>query len=172
MNFQTIAFNVYKNNSSLLGVSTVTMPELGWMTETVSGSGILGEIEMPSLGAISSMSITFNWISKSSAFFSMFNSLEANLLTLRNSTQSTDPITGLRSSQAIEITVQCEPKTGNLGTWDTGKKQDNSNSFEVTRIEVAIEGKTKLLIDKLNMIFMVNGIDQLAKVRRDLGMAV
>ena len=48
---QTIAFRIYANGSDLLGVASVELPELSNLTETVSGTGVLGEYESPAMGA-------------------------------------------------------------------------------------------------------------------------
>ncbi|MDR2503771.1 MAG: phage major tail tube protein [Deltaproteobacteria bacterium] len=167
---QTISFRVYKNGQSFLGVATVDMPELSYMTETLSGSGIAGEIEAPTLGMTSSMSCTLNWVSQSAEFYSLLNPLEGNLLELRASQQATDPATGLRLPQALRLVLQGEPKSASLGTMETGKKHGNTTVLELSRLLVEVDGVPRLLIDKRNFIHAVNGVDMLAKVRADLGM--
>lgn len=171
-NEQTIAFRVYKNGNSLLGVATVDMPELAYMTETLSGSGIAGEIEAPTLGMTSSMTATLNWISQSAGFYSLLNPALGNLLELRASIQVSEEATGLRSSRALRVSLQGEIKNSALGSLDTGKRQSNTTVLEVTRLLVQLSGELKLLIDKKLFIHMVNGVDSLLKVRSDLGMPI
>ena len=45
------SFNVYKDGTRLIGISEeVTLPDFGSLTETLSGPGILGEVDDPTLG--------------------------------------------------------------------------------------------------------------------------
>ena len=46
---QTIAYRVYHDGTDMIGVATIDLPEIAYMTETISGSGVAGEIENPTL---------------------------------------------------------------------------------------------------------------------------
>ena len=49
-------FNVYSNANKLIGISgEVKLPELAAMSETLSGPGIMGEIDSPTPGFFSGM---------------------------------------------------------------------------------------------------------------------
>ena len=63
--------------------------------------------------------------------------------------------------------------TGVNKKYDPGKIEnqttmDGSIEFEVLRYRQIIDGKETLLIDKLNNIFKINGIDYMEKVRAAL----
>jgi P2 family phage contractile tail tube protein len=167
---QTIAFRVYKNSKSLLGVATVEMPQIDYLTETISGSGIAGEYESPAIGITGPMTAKFSWISQTRDFFYLLDQGQGNQLELRASQQKADPTTGLKSSQGLRISMVAAPKSAPLGSLETGKKQGNETEMEVTRIRIELDGKEVLLIDKLNFIHRVNGDDHLLPVRSDLGM--
>ena len=52
-------FNIYNGANALVGVSgEVELPELEAITDTVEGTGVLGEIEDPVTGQFSSATIT------------------------------------------------------------------------------------------------------------------
>ena len=49
------AYNVYKGGKKLIGISDeVTLPDFEAMTETISGAGVLGEIDSPAIGLFGS----------------------------------------------------------------------------------------------------------------------
>lgn len=53
---RTINFNVTADEGNIfLGVGTVDLPEIQKMTDTLSGSGIAGEVETPIPGHFQSM---------------------------------------------------------------------------------------------------------------------
>lgn len=52
-----INFKVYKDKTDFIGLADVTLPTLESMTETVSGAGIAGEVDSPTLGHYGSMEL-------------------------------------------------------------------------------------------------------------------
>lgn len=56
-----INFRVYKDSTDYIGLADVTLPSLEAMTETVSGAGIAGEVDSPTLGHMGSMETVLNW---------------------------------------------------------------------------------------------------------------
>lgn len=167
---QTIAYRVYKDGKSLLGTSTVELSEISFLSETLSGSGIAGEMEVPTLGMTGPLSATFNWISQNRDYFSVLDVSASTNLELRAAVQEVDETTGVRSSKAYRMSMLTMPKSAKLGTMETGKQQGSSTEFELSRLLIEIAGEEKLLIDKVNFIYRVNGTDMLAKVRADLGL--
>ena len=56
-----INYRVYKDSTDYIGLADVTLPTLEAMTETVSGAGIAGEVDSPTLGHYGSMETVLNW---------------------------------------------------------------------------------------------------------------
>ena len=56
-----IGFRVYQDSTDYIGLADVTLPTLEAMTETVSGAGIAGEVDSPTLGHYGSMETVLNW---------------------------------------------------------------------------------------------------------------
>ena len=167
---QTITYRVYKDAKNYLGMSTVDMPEISFMTETISGSGIAGEMEVPAIGMTGPLSATVNWISQCPGFFDLMDTSTSANLEFRASLQLEDETTGLRSTRSLRIAMLTKPKTISLGSLETAKQQGGSSEYELSRLLVEYNGKEVLLIDKLAFIYRVNGKDMLAKVRADIGM--
>lgn len=168
---QTIAYRVYANGSDLLGIASVDLPELSNMTETVSGTGVLGEYESSAIGAFSSMAVTLKWNSVTENAYAMLNPMLPLLLELKGSQQRTEKISGAKYTVPVEITVFGTVKKVGLGSFETGKKMENETELEVMRLVHSVNNEQKLLIDKANMIYAVNGVDLMLKVRQDLGLA-
>ena len=75
-------FNIYNGANALVGVSgEVELPELEAITDTVEGTGVLGEIEDPVTGQFSSATIKIPFAVLYSDMFSIVNTTEPPLLT-------------------------------------------------------------------------------------------
>lgn len=168
---QTIAFRVYANGTDLIGIASVELPELSSMTETISGTGVLGEYESSAVAAFSSMSVKLKWNSVTEKAYAMLNPMLPLLLELKGSQQRAEKISGAKYTVPVEITVFGTVKKTGLGSLETAKKMENETEIEVMRLLNSVNGEQKLLIDKANMMYVVNGLDLMLKVRQDLGLA-
>ena len=66
---QTIAYRVYWQGKDLLGTAQIEMPQVQYMTETLSGSGLAGEIESPTIGLTQSMTCKMTFTSATKDVF-------------------------------------------------------------------------------------------------------
>lgn len=170
---QTVSFRVYHNGTDLIGTATIELPELSYMTETISGSGVAGEIENPTIGITESMTTTLTFTSITDESFNALDWTQNQLYECYASVQVSDNSNaGLRTTVEYRVNVTGRAKTFPLGTLETGKKHENELELETTRLEVLLNGTERLLIDKLAFIHRVNGTDLLATVRAQMGMNV
>lgn len=159
-------FNIYNGANALVGVSgEVELPELEAITDTVEGTGVLGEIEDPVTGQFSSATIKIPFAVLYSDMFSIVNTTEPPLLTLRGSMQCTDPKTGATGYYPIRVVVRGKAKTTTLGKVAKGKKMESEVELEILYIKVEIKNAVVLELDKLNFVFVLNGKDMLAQIR-------
>lgn len=165
---KTTQFNAYLNGSIYLGVTTVELPSFEALSETIKGAGISGEVDSPTDGHFSSMSITLNWNTMDPAAFQL-NEPEWHAIDLRSATQTSDKTSGKTGYRSTKITVKAKPKTLTLGTLDTGAVTDTSNEMVVSYIKVVVDGKVVLEHDKFNSVYIVNGKDYKAAERAALG---
>jgi P2 family phage contractile tail tube protein len=166
-----INYNVYNSNSNqMLGIADVTLPDLEAMTETISGAGIAGELDMPVLGHFGSMTVTFNWRVLNVDSVTLAQQM-AHQLDLRGSIENYDSSSGTIGSTPVKVTVLAIPKTMSLGNLNVGTTADTSNEMEIAYMRVFINNEERVELDKFNYIFRVNGVDYLDSVRRDLGLA-
>jgi phage tail tube protein FII len=91
------------------------------------------------------------------------------MLEFRGSQQIYDSALGIYSSQAVRVSMRCVPKRAALGAFEVANTTDSESEFEVTFLKVDIGGRNKIIIDKYNFVFAVNGINMLASVASDLG---
>lgn len=169
---QTIAYRVYHDGNDLIGVATLEMPEIKYMTETLSGSGVAGEIENPTIGITESLSVKFAFTSVETRIFHTLDWTAPALYECWAALQVTDDATGQRVSLPLRVNLVGRVKTFPLGSLEQGKKHGNELELELTRLQILLDGEEKLLIDKLNFIHNVNGTDLLATVRSQIGLNV
>jgi len=169
---QTIAYRIYNQGNSFLGVATIELPEVAYITETLNGAGLAGEIESPVVGLTQSMTIKLTWTNPTHEYYQILDWTQSQLYECYVSQQHSDPTTGLRANEPTRINFIGRVKTNSLGSLEQGKKRSNETEFEITRLECFLEGEEKLVIDKLNFVHRVNGTDLLAGVRSDMGVSV
>lgn len=155
-------FNVYKAGKKLIGVSDeVSLPDLEAMTETVSGAGVLGEIDAPAIGQFGSIEMEIPFRSLDSDMFALASPLEMIDLTLRASEQ-------VLAAQGIEFKGMRVVTRGMFkgitgGSVKAGSPTNSSVKLELTYYLIEVDGKKLIELDKLNCKYKVNGVDMLAK---------
>lgn len=157
-------FNVYNDADKLIGVTgEVKLPDFDAITDKISGAGILGEIEDPSVGQYGSQEIEIPFRTMSVEMFKLFTPTKTAKLTLRGAIQ----VSGNDSIeyQQLRIVVCGRPKKVTGGTVKAGSAMSSGVTLEVTYFLIEIAGTAVLELDKLNSVFKVNGIDLLADVR-------
>ena len=164
-----INFEVYIAGGRKLGMADVTLPTIEYMTATLSGAGIGGEIEMPTPGHTSSMELEINWRTLNEDTTKLL-AMKAHDLEIRGSSELYDAGTGEIKSEAIKINVRTLPKKGDSGSFKPADHTDTKSTLEIIYIKETIAGKVVLEIDKLNYIHYVDGVDFLSSVKSDLGL--
>ena len=96
----------------------------------------------------------------------LYNPMEPLELTVRASEQSTVKGSGVIDFQGMRIVFRGSPTDMKLGTLKQGGQMDSSVSLELVYILIEVDGETMFELDKLNDVFIVNGVDLLEKVRK------
>lgn len=160
--------SIYLGTDELLGIGTVTLPELSYMTESLEGLGIAGPVEMPVIGHFSNLTTSFSWNTITPAALTLLVA-KGQQLNVRASVQQYDAGTGKQVPQQVRLVMNVLPKKLSLGKTEAGKKMDNETELEVTYLKLWIGGEEVLEIDKINFICNILGEDTLAEVRQHLG---
>lgn len=169
---QTVAYRIYHQGKDLLGTANIEMPQIQYMNETLSGSGIAGEIDNPTIGITQSITCKLSFTSVNQEVFHIMDWTQTALYECYAALQVSDDATSVRSSIPERINMLGRVKSFSLGTREQGKKHGNEVELELTRLETFLDGEEKLLIDKLNFIHRVNGKDLLQQVRSQIGLNV
>lgn len=165
-----INFEVFDaDEGRLLGLADVELPTLQAQSEEVSGAGIAGTVDSPTLGHYAAMSMTIKWrVTEVQALKLM--EPRAHALELRGSIQRWNGSLGEFETLALKVVTRAVPKSSPLGTLAPGSLQEPSMEFSVRYIKIFLAGTAYVEIDPLNYIALVNGVDYLAAVRTDLGL--
>lgn len=160
------SFNVYKDGTRLIGISDeVTLPDFESLTETLSGPGILGEVDDPTLGHFSSMEMEIPFRTMDSDLFILSDDISSVMVTLRGSIQYTVNETGATTLKQMRVVVRGKNKGITGGKAKQGSGTSSSIKLEILYILIEIDSVTEIELDKLNFIYKVHGKDLLEKVR-------
>jgi len=157
-------YNVYLDGVKMIGVaSSHTLPEVNMQTSTVSGMGVNGEIDSPTLGQFESMEQEVKFNTLYSSAVDMLNPLNAVNLTFRAAQQVYDK-TGGYAFKGLRIVEQGRVKKFKPGKLKRAEGMEATVTLELTYILVEVDGTVMLEIDKLNQKYIVNGQDMLAGI--------
>ncbi len=160
------SFNVYKDGTRLIGISDeVTLPDFESLTETLSGPGILGEVDDPTLGHFSSMEMEIPFRTMDSDLFILSDDISSVMVTLRGSIQYIVNETGATTLKQMRVVVRGKNKGITGGKAKQGSGTSSSIKLEILYILIEIDSVTEIELDKLNFIYKVHGKDLLEKVR-------
>ena len=161
------SFNVYKDGKKLIGISEeVTLPDFESLTETLSGPGILGEIDDPTLGHFQSMEMEIPFRTMDGDLFVLSDDISSVTITLRGSIQYTINSTGATAMKPMRIVVRGKNKGITGGKAKQGSGTGSSIKLEVLYFFIEIGNVKEIELDKLNFVYKVHGKDLLEKVRK------
>ncbi|BCZ48427.1 hypothetical protein psyc5s11_44940 [Clostridium gelidum] len=166
---KVIDYTVYvreNGKATKIGDTTsVTLPSIEKLTDTIKGSGIIGEIDLPSYGQIGSMETEIAIRTANDKWGILITAYE---LEYRWATDVVDPSTGKVAVVAHKAFLKVINKKAEEGKLETGAAQDGSAAYEVIAYKRIINGSEIINIDKLNGIFSVNGINMFDNISQYL----
>ena len=158
-------YNVYSRGNRLLGTGDeLTLPSFEASTETVSGAGILGEIDDPTVGYFGNqeMEIPFRILDDEAT--DMLDMTKAVQLEIRGAAQTTNS-EGDIEYQGVRVVVRGRSNKFTPGKLKAGNPMDTSITLSILYILIELDGASVLELDELNEVFKINGNDILAKVK-------
>lgn len=162
-NFALYKGEVRKENKFLGVTGEVVMPDLQNMTETISGAGILGEIEAANPGHYSNIDMEIPFIGLCNDVL-QFSETETTNLTMRMVQQSTVKDSREKSYKGLVVSVGGTRKALKIGTVKIGGQMGSSVTLAVNYIKIATDECTLFELDKYNETYVLNGKDQLKKI--------
>lgn len=167
---QLINYEIFNGDGDrLLGTASIDLPELKAKTATISGAGISGEIEMPTIGFLESLTITLNWRSINDVFADLSVQKAVDLLCY-GAEQIYDHSDGELGVEQVKISLRGIPKNGTLGKFEPANPTESKNEIEVIYMKIEVGGEEIIEFDKINYIYVVNGEDYLEDTREALNL--
>ena len=166
-------YNVYKGPTAtqrMIGMGAeMTLPDFAFSTEEISGAGIAGSYESPNQGHTASvaMTIPFRLIGRENLEIAEGDIAD---LIIRAGMQSTDTASGQIIEQGLVVNVRGPVKRINMGTVSVGAPQNAEIEIEVYYFKADQDNEgdlfTLIELDKQNFVYIVNGVDKFANLRR------
>jgi P2 family phage contractile tail tube protein len=147
--------------------SDLQLPSIEKLTDTIKGSGIMGEIDMPAYGQIGSMTFTINNRADNAqyAILSRPGEIKFEVVWVTDVFDSNNVRIGLQQNKVFMSGVS---KKYDMGKVDVNAAADGSSDFEIYYIRKVVDGKEVLLLDKFNYKYVVNGVDFYEQLRTAL----
>lgn len=157
-------FNTYLGGEKLIGGgASLDLPEMKMKSSTVSGAGVLGEIDSPTIGQFESMEqvIQFRTLYSSAGnIMRVGNNVD---LTHRAAQQVRDKNGGY-AFKGLRVVERGTVKSFKPGKLEKGEMMDAEVAIELSYIKIEVDGEVLVELDKLGGKYDVCGEDQLAAV--------
>lgn len=158
-------YNIYNEGEKLVGItSEVELPSFEAMTSTISGAGIMGEVESPNPGHFGSQKIDIGFRTVSVDAAKLYEP-RGQTITLRADQSSYDVSNGVIGHQALRIILHGVPTAFKAGKLSAGNPTESLVTLELYYIKIELAGETIVELDKFNSIYVVNGIDWMSQIR-------
>ena len=159
-------FNIYNDAEKMIGVSgEIDLGELSAITDTIEGSGVLGEYEDAVTGHFENSSIKIPFATLHGNLFDIIDTTDPPQLTLRGAMQCMDPGTGKTGYYPLKVVIKGKATSTTLGKATNGKKMEAEVEIAWFYLKITINNSTAFELDKFNFKFILNGKDMLSKIR-------
>lgn len=169
VNEKVTLYKVYSEHGDLLGSAKVTLPDIEYLSDTMTGAGIAGEIDSPTIGQFAAMTTKIGWkVPEKKAGDLLAPGLHS--IEVRANIQQFDERTGGYKNVPLRayMKVRCKKLTG--GEVDNNKPLEAEQEFSVVYYKHLVDYRELWEIDVLNAVCRFNGVDYLAEAKRNVGM--
>ncbi len=163
-----INLEIYEDDVNLLGVAKVQLPSIAYPCVTISGAGMMGEMEIPLYGMVNAMTLTINWLTPHGDAVRLM-SPEKHQLDMRVAEEYWDVEQAEVGLWADKYVVIVRPKNASPGTVAPMGNADTSGEYAVYYFAAYRDGKQLWEVDKRSMKCVINGVDYMVPVRKALG---
>lgn len=158
-------YNVYGSDDVLVGTGEeVSLPDFEALSSTISGGGIMGEIDVPLPGMFKSMEWELPFNSLYSDFKEFARVGHVAEATIRAATQVLNKETSEPEAIGIRVATRGICKKLSPGKLKRGEGTDTKATIELTYIACYINDEEVIVVDKLNHVYRVDGEDQLLSI--------
>jgi phage tail tube protein FII len=166
-------YSIFKDGRRLIGLADVTLPNLQNLTDSLKGSGIFGEIDMPVQAHFQPYSVTLNWLTiiDDAVFATIQDGAQLHAWVAQ---QMHDSGTNRIIHQGWRYIMGTAPKSFNLGKLEVGTKGEAVSEYELISLRVLRNDRIVVEIDKENGVCRWwNGnqlIDHARRIRQLIGL--
>lgn len=148
--------------------TNLQLPSIENGTETLSGAGIMGEIDFPNMFKPGAMSFSLNQRIDSKDAASLYAPREHRIevVWVSDAFDTNNAVVGIDSHKVVMKGV---PKKYDPGKLEAGSPSDGSNELEIYYYKKVLNGETIIEIDKFNYVMKILGVDYSSKIRNILG---
>lgn len=166
-------YSVFLQGRRLIGCADITLPKLENLSDTLKGSGIFGEIDMPVQAHFKSYTALIKWITiVDDAIFATIQ--DGAQLDCWAAHQLHDSGTNKIIHQGWRYIMGTAPKSLNFGKLEVGTKGEGESEYELISLRVLRNDQIMLEVDKENAVSrQFNGItlvDTGAPIRQLIGL--
>lgn len=163
-----IDFKVYEDKNEYLGIAEIVPPDLAYITQTLTGAGIAGNVEAVLVGLMDIMTTTMKFRSCTDAAAKLATPV-VHHIECRVAEQFWDSVAGQRLIQADKYVMQVIPKKVSPGTIAPASLTDASGEYSTYYYAAFKDGNKLWEIDPHNYICEIDGVDYMEPVRKALG---
>lgn len=163
-----IDFEVYEDSVNYVGVAKATLPNINYLTQSITGAGIGGTIDAVLIGMVDAMSLTLNFRSAMDAAATLLQPTK-HTIDLRVAEQYWDTVNVGRDVQADKYVMVVSPKNFTPGDVAPATTANTSLEFAVYYFAGYKDGEKLWEIDPHNYVCNIRGVDYMAEVRKALG---
>lgn len=168
MNTAVINYAMYEGKEEYVGLTRITLPSLEMFTQTVTGSGIGGELESVLIGQLKAMSMDVELLVLSRQGISLAEQRE-HTWEFREVQQTMDQTTKEAGVEAVKHVIKAFPKQMDAGTLTPQSTSNPKISAAVHYWAEYRDGELVLELDPAAMRCYINGKDYLEPVRTAMG---
>jgi len=165
-----INYEVYEDGKRFLGISQAVLPNIAFLTQTINGSGMNGNVEAVLVGMMDAMSATLNFRDATKAAVQLC-APEKHNITLMVAKQHWDTEKIRKGITADKFVMVVLPKNTQFGTVAPASASDASGEYTVYYYAGYRDDKLIFEIDPWNYKCTINGKDYTEKIRKALGLA-
>ena len=162
-------FECFHTGNRFLGMVSCDLPSFKFLTDEVSGPGIMGNIAIPAIAHTESLELTLHWRTIHEEMLFALHP-HAHDMTLRSSQHNYDHANGKTLSQPVRIDFRGLVKSSEMGKLEKAAETESTTVFELITLQIYVDNQMQLDYDKLNYKFTVYGEDYLRDYRRSVGL--
>lgn len=167
---KTVNYSVYDRTDGgrkfLQDTKSVKRPDIEFQSDTIKGPGMLGEIEMPTMAQVSSMSHEINLrretVETAGLMEPKIHEMEIDWIT-----DALDDEGKKMVAVANKEIIRYLPKKFSAGNLEGGTSEDGTLSVEDLYYKRIQDGNVLYEIDKIHNVCLINGVDYAAPIRNN-----